>query len=295
MKKQIIILFLCLLAFTAYSQQYYPLIEEGRSWNVLIVVPSELPFDTSCYTVSYLAKGDTIINSVEYKKMYSSNEKNPVNWNLHGFIREDVAKKVWYKTIVDANEALIYDFSILAGDSLKLGKDTAFYYKVDSITTGTVASSLREKYWISQDDYSWRETWIEGIGSNKGILGSAMATAVGGWSWLLCVHDNGSLVYMNPNHESCYIKTDIDEINKTIFNVYPNPFTDVIEIDFDANIDKSKILICIYNSIGQKVVNISKIESNQLKIDLSNMPSGIYYLAIQDESRVLLTQKQIKL
>ena len=32
------------------------IIEEGRSWNVLIVVPSELPFDTSCYTVSYLAR-----------------------------------------------------------------------------------------------------------------------------------------------------------------------------------------------------------------------------------------------
>lgn len=297
MKKLLIILFLTIISLATFSQQYYPLIEEERTWNVMNVVPIwGPPIDSSYYTVSYLISGDSILNNTEYKKLYSSYEEIPINWNLNGFIREDSVRRVWYMRVVDTSEVLLYDFSLQEGDSIKLGIDTTFYYKVDSITTEIVSDSLRKKYWISQNDFYWKETWIEGIGSNKGIIGSAMASAVGGWTWLLCMSDSENLIYMNPDFESCYIVTDVEEVQSHVLRIYPNPFLDKITIDFfDTNIDKSKITLNVYNSTGEEIINMPELEINQLSINFSNEPSGIYYLIIKDKNKILQTQKIIKL
>lgn len=297
MKNAIIIFFLCILSLTAFSQQYYPLVEENRSWNVMIVVPDwSQPFDSSCYTDTYFISGDSTLNTIDYKKFYFSNEETPVNWTLIGFIREDGAKRVWYRRIVDTTEVLLYDFSVLSGDSLKIGVDTTFYYKVDSITTEIVADSLRKKYWISQDDYYWHETWIEGVGSNKGITGSAMASAVGGWSWLLCMSDDGNLIYMYPYFNSCYINTGLNETQNPVFRIYPNPVADRITLDsFDAGTNLSEITISVYNSTGVKIACKAEPDNNQLSIDFSNESGGIFYLIIENKGVTLQTQKILKL
>lgn len=89
--------------------------------------------------------------------------------------------------------------------------------------------------------------------------------------------------------------TNINEKETKGINIYPNPFSDKITIDFfDPDIDKSKMKISIFNSTGQKIVNMPELQNNQLTIDLSVMPCGIYYLIIQDNNRIFHTQKIIK-
>lgn len=292
MKKLITILYLCMISVTSFSQQYYPLVEEDRSWNVLTVVPSWWPpFDSSCYTVNYLMYGDSILNTMEYKKFYISYEETPINWTLNGFIREDSLKRVWYRRIVDTSEVLLYDYSLLTGDSLKLGFDTTFYYTVDSITTETVSDSLRKKYWISQENYNWNETWIEGVGSNRGIINSATATLVGGWSWLLCMSDSGNLVYSNPNFTSCYINTDVEEIYKPVLRIYPNPTSNTINFTLPDNEDYE---IIIYDALGSNAFSTPlrqcsgqalevTFEGEVCNIDVSSLPSGIYFIEARGE------------
>ena len=77
---------------TIYCQNYFPLIEENKTWNVLAVIITP-PFDSSYSTISYKLSGDTLINSETYKKLYSSTEEIPTNWNLYCFIREDAEKE----------------------------------------------------------------------------------------------------------------------------------------------------------------------------------------------------------
>ncbi|HPS84771.1 MAG TPA: T9SS type A sorting domain-containing protein, partial [Bacteroidales bacterium] len=189
--------------------------------------------------------------------------------------------------IVDTNEVLLYDFSILPGDSLKLGIDTTFYYRVDSITTEIVSDSLRKKYWISQDDFYWTETWIEGVGSNKGIIGSAMASAVGGWSWLLCMSDVGNLIYMNPDFGSCYINTGLKEMSNPVISIYPNPAQNEINCVLPEN---GAYEIVVYNALGS-IVHPSTplrmtIKSGVYQINISELPHGIYFIEARGE-RVL--------
>lgn len=278
MKKTIILILSLVWPVMIYSQDYYPLVEEDKSWNVMAVAFYP-PFDTTFSTITYKFLGDTIINTETYKKLYSSNEENPTNWNLWRFMREDTNKRVWLKKNAEADECLMYDFSISEGDSIQVGYGEPVYLYVDSITYVTVNGTLRPKHWMSckvMPDY--RETWIEGIGSNKGIVNSGSAFVVGGWSWLLCMSEGEELIYMNPNYNSCYLVTDIREKNNALIQVYPNPAKNKLKIE---NIENFRIeSISIINLTGQK---IKQFEPKKTHLDISGITSGIYFLKITFE------------
>ncbi|MBU1370485.1 MAG: T9SS type A sorting domain-containing protein, partial [Bacteroidetes bacterium] len=70
--------------------------------------------------------------------------------------------------------------------------------------------------------------------------------------------------------------------------IYPNPATDFVYISAEENIRE----ISIINQQGQLVQK----EGNKLqqdRIDLSNLPAGIYTLMLETENG-LITRKQIK-
>jgi aminopeptidase N len=56
--------------------------------------------------------------------------------------------------------------------------------------------------------------------------------------------------------------------------MYPNPTSDILNIDLPSNIDLEKIVI--YNNLGQK-----SIETSLNKIDVSNLSSGIYIISFE--------------
>ncbi|WP_162129629.1 polysaccharide lyase family 8 super-sandwich domain-containing protein [Chryseobacterium populi] len=71
---------------------------------------------------------------------------------------------------------------------------------------------------------------------------------------------------------------------QNIYQVYPNPTTGLVYI---STIDKTPISnkIDIFNSNGKNVEKevISHMEGNSAKIDLKNLPSGIYFITINNE------------
>ena len=282
MNKTTFLILFCILTSMTFSQDYYPLIEEDRSWNVLNIIPSgwEPPFDTTYNTESWYIKGDTIISTYEYKILHSSSEPDPTSWTLRGFMREDSTKKVWLRWKNDIEEILIYDFSLSTGDSISIGYMPE-YYHIDSITSVEINGTTRNKYWISQEDYDWNDTWIEGIGSNKGIVQGMML--IGGWSWFLCMSDYGELIYMNPNYESCYLITGINEIDNPIINIYPNPAKESLHIKNNQKIEITSIKIV--NANGQI---IKHFDSRKTHLDISEICSGLYFLEISYKNGQLI-------
>lgn len=260
---------------TIYCQDYYPLIIENNTWNVLVVI-FQPPFDTSYSTITYKVSGDTVINSKAYKKLYSSTEEIPTNWNLWCFMREDPEKRVWLRMNSQEDESLMYDFSIENGDSVLIGYGEPIYLYVDSISEITVNQTQRQKFWLSckiMPEYS--ETWIEGIGSSKGICWSGSAFLVGGWYWLLCMSEDGELIYINPNYESCYLITEIPDVDKPLIQIYPNPARNIVVIENKKNIN---ILSISITTITGQIINQFDPEKTQLNI--SEIASGTYFLRI---------------
>jgi hypothetical protein len=289
MKKIVIAFFCTFVTVMTYSQDYYPLVVEDNTWNVMAVglFPN---FDTVFSTVTYKSSGDTVINSLTYKKMFSTWDEIPVNWNLYGCIREDDDRKVWLKTELATQEFLLYDFMAAEGDTIQVGMELQEHLYVDSITSIIINGSERQKFWMSCVEIpEYKEYWIEGIGSSKGIIWSNSGGLTGGSYELLCMWNNGEQIFMNPDYDFCYISTvSIDENTTESIQIYPVPVTNNLKINNIINIGIKSISIIDFS--GRIVRNF---EANSSILDVSTLNSGIYFLRIKTENGEIL-KKMIK-
>jgi glucuronoarabinoxylan endo-1,4-beta-xylanase len=57
--------------------------------------------------------------------------------------------------------------------------------------------------------------------------------------------------------------------------VYPNPVKDVLTIDLKGNTTGDQLFIV--NALGQQVIQVNAIQSEQTEIDVSNLQSGLYF------------------
>lgn len=76
-------------------------------------------------------------------------------------------------------------------------------------------------------------------------------------------------------------------INNSELNVYPNPTSDYISVNFtDNNLENTNIFI--YNNIGQLI--ITENVCNNTKIDVSSLQKGIYIIKIASGSTIVSTK-----
>lgn len=87
-------------------------------------------------------------------------------------------------------------------------------------------------------------------------------------------------IYNNPN----LLSSDNFSSNNLKFNLYPNPASDILNIEFNEAIKSVEI----YSLHGQKV-----IETNQTEINISNLASGMYIVKVQDLNGSYATKKLI--
>jgi hypothetical protein len=79
-----------------------------------------------------------------------------------------------------------------------------------------------------------------------------------------------------------FVKTAQFSENKPEINVYPNPVSDKMNVQFFEEGNK-QIIANVYNSLGQKVVTQSNTTidgENNISIDVNNLSNGIYILEL---------------
>lgn len=94
---------------------------------------------------------------------------------------------------------------------------------------------------------------------------------------------------IKTNRESTSINlmtsTEENLENNIQVNIYPNPTTDVVNIECKDRISQ----VSIYNAQGQMVRDVSIIgQSKKLNINLALVTSGVYYLKVETEKGVVL-------
>ncbi|OFY82343.1 MAG: hypothetical protein A2275_09780 [Bacteroidetes bacterium RIFOXYA12_FULL_35_11] len=83
-------------------------------------------------------------------------------------------------------------------------------------------------------------------------------------------------VTMPPGCSTIDLKKNVFEKNNDLISIYPNPFTNNTYITIAEAQNESKIAIIIYNYLGMEIFT-SVIEKQELKIDMSEFVSGIYF------------------
>ncbi len=265
-------------------------------------------FEASC-NHQLVVEGDSIINDISYKRIVNNGDE--CNYPYESFYREDVANKQVFYHYYDTTEILIYDYSLLPGDTIE---STYQYYQfslvLDSISTVIPqhSSSIfvpelmldhpRIFYLSSTGGSSRSAIWIEGIGNiadpfhpntpwTAGALGDA----------LLCHFDNTGFrdyhdIYEEESAPCLGPIVSIDEISHQdrsfLVNVFPNPSTEFITIETDIELKDISVL-----DISGKL--LKRYPANKLdEIDMTNFSSGVLFFVFQTVDNKYEIKKIVK-
>lgn len=273
----------------SFGQVYFPLVDTGKTWST---------FHDYCkgkwYTFSEYTKisGDTLLDGIQYKKVWNSADSLGTVWALNSFIREDQQRQVFLRNTYTSEEHLLYNFNLQVGDLLVLQypEDT---YRVDSIFLTTLLNGEQRREFILQDSaYNCTDTWIEGIGSLRGVLNSGYCGIVGDSPKLVCFTEHDTTKYHDPSYEKCYIITGTSHIPETIqFNVFPNPARETMTIESNGPNDDN-LSFEVYNLLGKLLLNVP-LSHQKTVIYLKNtfLSPGVFVYRVMNDSSLVTSGK----
>jgi hypothetical protein len=127
-------------------------------------------------------------------------------------------------------------------------------------------------------------------------------TSDGGWiTSVRCQNaGNNPMFYVKYDSTGCdsstfYCKTvGLDELSKQGIhvNIYPNPFSEAIHLDFDESEKLKHSVALIYDVLGREVKRVMLEEKNSIL--LSGLTKGVYLLKIKDGQHDLLNKTILK-
>ncbi|MHC1774480.1 MAG: T9SS type A sorting domain-containing protein [Lentimicrobium sp.] len=228
---------LVILCIVSLGQSSYQIVDTTKTWNTIGI---------GYITWGVAVCGGTTTNSFrnisnpgdQFLDVLECRDSIQQEWSNEGMIREDTLnKQVFYK--YGETEGLIYDFSLETGDTVHIDNQYHYWYDdvvsmiVDSIDLADIYGVMRKRFFLSGLDLSVRdpyypdEIWIEGIGSNYGIMHSGLGGIAigGGTDKLLCASQNDNVIYMDSLFHECYIDTFYPQILQWSFDTaYVNTY-----------------------------------------------------------------------
>ncbi len=296
---------LILVLIAIYSEAYCQIIETKNSWNYLEVLIPTCEKSTKCegkFYINYNYKigSDTLINNKVYTKVIETsirkNDSTSYSY-IAGFIREEENHKKIYSQLSyldDSTEVVLYDFTIKKDsvfnstyerlyhlpDGDKIVKNTFYSSQVIDIDSVLYLGIKRLRIKLLDfrtnrvEDIPAQDTveWIEGIGSNKGLL-----NYTDGDFNLLCFKQDDEVTYSNKFGLDCNYSGPISKIENhelKEISIYPNPLRGEI-----LNISSSNLIssIFIYDVSGELLGQYFPRNTN-FQIQLNHLKCGFYII-----------------
>lgn len=172
-----------------------------------------------------------------------------------------------------------------------------------STTTNAITTNGGADFFISKLDLSGNYINAYGYGASGNDYAHAICSPTTGVIYTAGTFSNtvdfdtgspGVLLTSNGSNDAFFFKLNdnsigIEELsNKSFAKIFPNPFTDGVEL---INAQKSEV--SIFNILGQCVVK-AMITESPAKLNLSQLSNGIYYIKIRNSSSSIQTSKIIK-
>lgn len=179
------------------------LIEEGKVWQMLYsnVEASDIYPD---YEYSYYIEGDTIVAGKDCKKLYSHNKNNDEDIIYEMAVYEE-DNKVYYAPSLHYRFYILYDWGCEIGGSCSIDDTvhpesmpiTIDIHEQRSITVCNITYSARKisrRAANDEEEYpsGW---WIEGIGSEGGLLNTWGFESIGNHHHLIRCEADGEIIF----------------------------------------------------------------------------------------------------
>lgn len=207
--------------------------------------------------------------------------------------------------IVCSTGSFLY-FNSLSHSSKANSPTTIALFTATLNNTGTQV----QIYWVTTSenncDYFTIQRSMNGVDYNQLTEVQASGTSASQLSYS-CIDNNPvsgisyyRLKYFDINGEYHY--GAIQEINnefvqpETEINVYPTPANNFAYIDLNVSyMASAEIFVVDLTGKTVKNINTELIEGkNKIKLDICDLPNGIYFVNLQDQSGKKISQKMIK-
>ena len=298
MKKLVCVLLTVILVEISFSQEKFSFVDDDMQWSYMTAENSEMweykvP---TIVTTTYKYNGDTIINTVSYKKMYRTTNKGK-KWDEFGYFRQKDAK-VYYIAKNETDEKLAYDFSTNMEcriksnhDDISLASDSTiinnvkkarwgFYHIMhcENVEYGEPCEPLDNKYY-------YIDIILEDVGSIFSPTFDTLFFCSGTYAGcqfitsLLCVQKGNDVIWHNPNYEDCYYeRTAINNTANQQIQISPNPVKDKLTLTLSQAENEIKIFDLQGKLLLQQNVGFSA------EINVSMLQTGTYVLVVNGES-----------
>lgn len=253
-----------------------------------------------CNTQYLSPAGDTIINSISYKKLYQWADSNLTTQSGYlGAYREDTSRRVLFIKPNTSNELMLYDFSAELGDTILSvsGGSLRVCDSVDMLVQETDSLMIDGTYHKSMklealDNWGMQFSWIEGIGCLSGFMYSTTPCWTDWGNELLCYKENDTTLYVNPSQNICFrLPTgSASSLIHTQVEVYfSNENPSSLHMRITGNF-KVPYTLTMYNALGELVLK-KKSHQKEILLNTSGVSSGVHLYQIKNESGRVLKGK----
>ncbi|MGE5382080.1 MAG: T9SS type A sorting domain-containing protein [Omnitrophica WOR_2 bacterium] len=212
--KSILLFCLIFLNLVTFSQGYQ-IADTTKTWSTIFVGYSSWMV-CQCGGTEIIKLSDISNLGDQYLDVLETHDSSNQEWEIKGQLREDtLTHKVYYRSWETDTDGMIYDFSLEPGDTV-LVDNHWWYYNIDTMICGStdfvnINGEMKKRIYLFRltNPYFPIEIWIEGIGSNLGLMysGSNSIGIGGGSIELLCCTENGATLWMDSLYACCYLDT----------------------------------------------------------------------------------------
>lgn len=182
------------------------------------------------------------------------------------------------------------------------------YFQSTSLTFGNTVltnSGIGYDIFIAKYDASGNLLWAKSAGGADTDFGLSVCVSTTGNSFIsgsyrsaTIAFDNISLTNAGNNTDDIFVaklndlSTSIaQEFESSGFKLYPNPFT--TETVLQTEIILKGATLNMYNLFGQQVKQIKNISGQTIALRRDNLPSGLYFIRLTQDNKVIATDKLI--
>ena len=128
--------------------------------------------------------------------------------------------------------------------------------------------------------------FIEGIGPSYGFVDGYMTHEdafpnIRFLALLLCFNKDGNLIYMEDESLGCdQTCVGVQDYSQMVINLYPNPATQYVVLDMSTG-EEMDGMVVITDMMGRQCIQ-QKTEGSNIRIPVSDLPSGMYFLTYSD-------------
>ncbi len=280
MKKFLPLLFI-LLSLQSFSQTNFRFADSTAQWNVLSTsynIIGQKVLQTEILKVT----SDTLIQGYPYQKVEST------FFPLYSYyLRRDSLNRIFVRR-PGASDCLLYDFSVVPGDTIRYLEYDAIAAVIDSVDSVYI-DHYRKRIYVrySYDTTSFQvgtcypRIWVDGIGTLDDHFlwpgGGAHLADYPPYT-LLCFFENGQLLYHDSLYQECEIDTTISVgikyIQEQIVQISPNPTTSFITIQSENSFPE-QTSFQLFDVTGRMILQ-KQITDKSTRIDLNEVSKGMY-------------------